>query len=320
VYDADAVFCLSLLAVWQHVSAKQPLRLPLCFQVVKDWHGIVFCAHQPNKTDMSQTIFITGASSGIGKATALYFANKGWQVIATMRNVEGATDLHLPNITLLPLDVTDAAAIEPTIAKALSIAPVDVVLNNAGYGFAGPLEGIADEQLTRIMNTNLLGVIRITKAFLPHFRERGRGVFIAITSIGGLVAFPFFSLYHATKWALEGWSESLWYELKPFGIQVKTVEPGYTRTDFGGRSLDKAASPAYDGTFNQYIASFLSPDNMKNASAPDVVAEVVYEAATDGKDQLRYLATQDAQDLYKQRQDEGDAAFMKMINDKFLGA
>ena len=185
---------------------------------------------------MSKTIFITGASTGLGRATALLFAEKGWKVFATMRNPGAETELtQVGGITLLTLDVTKPDQIKAAAAAALAAGPVDVLFNNAGYGLAGAFEGATDEQLVDELNTNLLGVMRVTQAFLAAMRERKSGTIITTTSIGGLVAFPFNSVYHATKWGLEGWSESLDHELSPFGIRVRTVAPGNIRTDFAGR-------------------------------------------------------------------------------------
>lgn len=159
------------------------------------------------------TIFITGASSGLGKATAQLFAARGWNVIATMRHPERETDLlQWPSVAVLPLDVTDPAQIETTVARAIALHPVDVVFNNAGYGLIGALEALSDDQITQLFNTNTLGVIRVTKAFLPHLREKQSGRIINTTSIGGLIAFPLYSIYHATKWAIEGWSESMSFD------------------------------------------------------------------------------------------------------------
>jgi NAD(P)-dependent dehydrogenase (short-subunit alcohol dehydrogenase family) len=169
-----------------------------------------------------KTIFITGASSGLGKATAKLFHQQGWNVIATMRSPEKETELSgLQNVTLLPLDVTNYDQIQNTVQKALDLGDIDVVFNNAGYGLIGPLESFSDDQITKQLNTNLLGVIRVTNAFTPYFRERKSGLFISTTSIGGLIAFPLGSVYHATKWALEGWSESMAYELNSFGVKYK---------------------------------------------------------------------------------------------------
>jgi NAD(P)-dependent dehydrogenase (short-subunit alcohol dehydrogenase family) len=173
-------------------------------------------------TQNQKTIFITGSSSGLGRATAKLFSSKGWKVIATMRNPDKETELDkLASVVLLPLDVTDPKQIKATVDKAVTMGGVDVVFNNAGYGMAGPLEGLTDEQIVRMVDTNMMGAIRTTKAFIPYFRERRAGLFINTTSIGGLITVPFNSMYHATKWALEGWSESMAFELKQFGIGLK---------------------------------------------------------------------------------------------------
>lgn len=269
---------------------------------------------------MPKTIFITGASTGLGRATALLFAQRGWNVIATMRKPEDAGDLATtPNVTVLPLDVTNPEQIKETAAKALAMADVDVLFNNAGYGLAGPFEGASDEQLERQLDTNLLGVMRVTQAFLPHLRAKGSGVIITTTSIGGLVTFPFNSVYHATKWALEGWSESLAFELKPFGIAVKTVAPGGIKTDFAGRSLVMSQHAAYADAMQKTYARFADPERRANASSAEQIAEVVWEAATDGKEQVRYVAGADAQALYAQRQQVGVEAFREGIRQTFLG-
>ena len=126
------------------------------------------------------------------------------------------------------------------VEKAIALGPIDVVFNNAGYGMAGPLEAFSEEQILRMVNTNMLGTIRTTKAFVPYFRERKSGLFINTTSIGALIGVPFNSMYHATKWALEGWSESMYFELKRFGVGIKTLSPGGMKTDFFTRSFDTA--------------------------------------------------------------------------------
>lgn len=265
---------------------------------------------------MSNTIFITGASSGLGKATAKLFHAKGWQVIATMRSPEKETELsQLSNVTLLQLDVTDTQQISAVADKVIREFEVDVVFNNAGYGLSGALEAIGEDQLLRQINTNLLGVIRVTRAFIPYFRSKGKGLFITTTSLGGLVSFPFSSLYHATKWGLEGWSESMAYELKSINVGIKVIEPGAIATDFMDRSYDKAFHPAYEGLFNRF---FSNVDGVTFTPA-EKIAEVVYEAATDGKDQLRYLAGDDAKAIYQQRLELGDEAFRQFMAQTFLG-
>jgi len=180
-----------------------------------------------------KSIFITGASSGLGRATAKLFASRGWKVIATMRNPERDTELkNISGVTLMSLDITDPQQIKTTAEQTLAIHGIDVVFNNAGYGLAGPLEGLADEQIIRMVNTNLMGTIRTTKAFISHFREKRSGLFINTTSIGGLITVPFNSIYHATKWALEGWSESMAFELNQFGILYENRRAGRNEDGF----------------------------------------------------------------------------------------
>jgi NAD(P)-dependent dehydrogenase (short-subunit alcohol dehydrogenase family) len=269
---------------------------------------------------MAKTIFITGASSGIGKSTAIYFANKGWKVIATMRNPQTVTDLEeYEKITLLPLDVTNVEQIKSTYEKAVSLGNIDVVLNNAGYGTVGALEGTTDKEIEQVVNTNLLGIIRVTKEFIPHFRENKGGVFITISSIGGLVAYPFFSLYHATKWAIEGWTESMAFELNRLGIQIKKVQPGPTKTDFVGRSLVIPEHPAYDDFFDGFKKVFFSDEVINSLAPAETVSEVIYEAATDGKNQLRYLVGTVANGDYNKRLELGAEAFHQDLDQAFFG-
>jgi NAD(P)-dependent dehydrogenase (short-subunit alcohol dehydrogenase family) len=271
-------------------------------------------------TQDHKAIFITGASSGLGRATAKLFASKGWKVIASMRNPEKEKELgNLSGVILMALDVTDPRAIEGVAERVVTSGGVDVVFNNAGYGLAGALEALTDEQIVRLVNTNMLGTIRTTKAFIPHFREKRAGLFINTTSIGGRIAVPFNSIYHATKWATEGWSESMAFELNQFGIGIKTIEPGGIRSDFFTRSFDSGRHPAYDALVNKVMGMITNPKQMETYSSPEQIAEVVYEAATDGKDQLRYIAGADAQATYATRLQLGEEAFRKAMAQQFLG-
>ena len=266
------------------------------------------------------TVFITGSSSGLGRAAARRFASAGWTVIATMRNPDREVALaQLPGVVLTPLDVTDQKQITRAVADVIRRGPVDVVFNNAGYGLAGPLEGISDDQMLRMVSTNLMGPIRVTKAFIPHFRERHAGLFINTTSIGGLIAVPFNSMYHATKWALEGWSESMAFELNQLGIGLKIVEPGGMKTDFFTRSFDVARHPDYDALMDRVMSAITDPKQMETYSTPEQIAETVYEAATDGKDQLRYIAGADAKATYETRLRVGDEVFRKALERQFFG-
>jgi NAD(P)-dependent dehydrogenase (short-subunit alcohol dehydrogenase family) len=278
------------------------------------WRTVIMNSQTP------KTIFITGSSSGLGRATAKLFASRGWKVFAAMRSPESERELvKLPRIELLRLDVTDLRQIESAASGAIEAGGVDVVFNNAGYGLAGPLEGTSDEQLVRIVNTNLMGTIRTTKAFIPHFREKRSGLFINTTSIGGLMTVPFNSLYHATKWALEGWSESMAFELNQLGIGMKVLEPGGMKTDFFARSFDVGRHDSYDTLVNKVMSVITDQTQMETYSTPEQIAEVVYEAATDGKDQLRYVAGADAKATYAGRLQLGDEGFRKAIRQQFFG-
>jgi NAD(P)-dependent dehydrogenase (short-subunit alcohol dehydrogenase family) len=266
---------------------------------------------------MTKTIFITGASAGIGKATAKFFAAKGWNVIATMRKPEAEKELNqLGNVTLLPLDVANPKQIKETAQKALALGNIDVVFNNAGYGVFGPLEAITEEEIVRQMETNFLGVVRVTQAFIPYFREKKAGLFITTGSSAGLMAFPVSSMYDASKWALEGWSESLSFELAEFGIGIKTIEPGLVVTEIGDRSIF-ATHPAYERLVNKFKNAMVYNETTTTA---EQIAEVVYGAATDGTNTLRYVCGEDAKTWYAQRLAVGDEAFREGLKQMFLGA
>jgi NADP-dependent 3-hydroxy acid dehydrogenase YdfG len=268
-----------------------------------------------------KTIVITGSSSGIGKATAQHFAEQGWNVAATMRRPENETELNqIENIKLYQLDVTDQASIDSAVAQILSdYETVDVVLNNAGYALSGPFEAATAEQIQQQFATNVFGLMEVTRAFLPHFRTNRAGLFMNVSSIGGRITYPLVSLYHSTKWAVEGFSESLAFELGELGIQVKLIEPGGVSTDFGGRSMTFAMPtdfPAYMPAVQKVMAAFQSGGT---ASSAEQIAAGIYEAATDGKSQLRYLLGDDANASYVMREQVGDDAFMAGMRQRMFG-
>ena len=266
---------------------------------------------------MSKTIFITGASSGLGKATAKLFAAKGWNVLATMRQPASETELtRLDNVTVLPLDVTRPQQVRETIQGALKSHDVEVVFNNAGYGLAGPMDATDDARIARLFETNVFGAMRVTREFIPYFKQKRSGRFITTTSLAGLIGLPLDSVYNASKWALEGWSEGLSYELAPFGIKVKTVAPGAIMTDFVSRSLDHVPAPGYDA-MNEAKVKFVVPDMAKVPSA-ESIAQVVWEAATDDQDRLRYVAGDDAIDIYALRQKLGNEGFRQHLSSLVL--
>lgn len=269
---------------------------------------------------MNKTIFITGASSGIGKETAKLFNAKGWNVIATMRNPQSETELtQLENVLVTKLDVLDIQSIQNAVNEGIQkFGKIDVLLNNAGYGAYGPLESFSREKIIRQFNTNVIGLLDTTKALLPHFRQNKTGIIINVSSVGGKVTFPLGALYHGTKFAVEGISEALHYEVEQFGGQVKIIEPGAIATDFGGRSFDFSNDESlteYQGTVAKLFAAM--PAMTANASPASVVAEVIFEAATDEKKQLRYTAGEDAKALIAGRKQYDDATFIGGIKSQF---
>jgi NADP-dependent 3-hydroxy acid dehydrogenase YdfG len=242
---------------------------------------------------MSKTVLITGASTGIGKATAQLFQQQGWNVVATMRSPEKSSELSdLPNVICLPLDVTKAETIQAAIDRAIAeFGTIDVLINNAGYALIGAFEACDMADIRGQFETNVFGLMEVTRAILPHFRLRQQGILVNVASIGGRVAFPIYSPYHATKWAVDGFSESLQYELRQFNIKVKIIEPGAIKTDFYSRSISvakKAGLTVYD----DYIQNVLPKMNRagENGSPPEITAQAIYKAATDGSWKLRYPA------------------------------
>ncbi len=272
---------------------------------------------------MKKTIVITGASSGIGKSTAQYFEQKGWNVAATMRKPENEKELkETTSLRLIALDVENPDSIKRALDESVkAFGKIDVWLNNAGYGAFGPLEAGSREQIQRQFDVNFFGLIDCIKTIVPHFKQNKAGTIINVTSIGGLLTVPTFSVYNASKFALEGLSEGLWYELKPFGIRVKVIEPGGVKTDFSGRSLDQWDSsnfPEYKPLTDVMLSRFSNADYTKNFSSPELVSEVVFKAATDDNDTLRYLAGKDAKLLWGMRRWMGYKFQMKQLQ-KFFG-
>jgi NAD(P)-dependent dehydrogenase (short-subunit alcohol dehydrogenase family) len=269
---------------------------------------------------MKKTILITGASSGLGKEAAKVFQRNGWNVIATMRNPDTEMELSaLDHVLVTKLDVLELDSIETAVNAGIQkFGRIDVLLNNAGYGAYGPLESFTREKVLRQFNTNVIGLIDVTKALLPHFRVNKSGTIINISSIGGKMAFPLGALYHGTKFAVEGISESLQYEVAQFGGKIKIIEPGAITTDFTGRSLDFSNDESlteYQPLIGKVMSAMQSL--FKNSSPASVIAEVIYRAATDGSDQLRYTAGEDAKLVVASRKQYDDESFTAGIKAQF---
>ena len=270
---------------------------------------------------MSRTAFITGASTGIGRATAQRFQAEGWNVVATMRSPkDGASLADLPGVLVTRLDVTDSSSISSAVAEArAAFGGIDVLVNNAGFGAYGPLEVTDMEVVRRQFDTNVIGLLEVTQAVLPTMREQHSGVIVNISSVGGRMAFPFGSLYHGSKFAVEGISEALVYELLPLGISVKVVEPGAVETDFAGRSfvftMDSEGGP-YGETMQSVMTNW-GARMQENIGKAEEVADVIFTAATDSTSQLRYVSGNDAATILGARESMDDAAFMGMIASNF---
>ena len=269
---------------------------------------------------MTQTILITGASSGIGKATAKLFQSIGWNVIATMRTPERDSELTgLDRVLVTRLDVEDTESIQTSVAAGLQqFGHIDVLLNNAGYGAYGPLEATPIEKIRKQFDVNVIGVLSTSKALLPHFRNRGSGTIVNISSMGGKITFPLGTLYHGTKFAVEGLSEALHFELSGVGVRVKIIEPGMIKTDFAGRSFDFNNDPQLNA-YQPLVQSFLTTLGplSEMASPPELVAQTILEAVTDRSDRLRYEVGADAVNLLAGRRVTDDDHFLKGIKAQF---
>ena len=242
------------------------------------------------------TIFITGASSGIGKATAKLFAKKGWSVIATMRNPEKGRELsNLPNVEIVPLDVTNSGQISSVCQEVLAKHDVDVLLNNAGYGIMAPLEVPSESEIRKLFDTDVIGCMLVTQKFIPHFKKRKAGSILVTTSLAAIIALPRDGVYGAAKRAQQGMLESLYYEMKPFGVAVKAMIPGGTKTNFQTPLNDTTGYEIAAVNQRKYLL-----DGNAEFPEPEEAAEIIYGAATDGKDIINYPTDSVCRKLYEQ--------------------
>jgi len=246
---------------------------------------------------VTKTVLITGASSGIGRETALRFQREGWHVAATMRSPEKETELNrLAGVICPALDVTRPDTIARAIDETLqAFGRIDAVVNNAGYGLIGAFETFSEEQIERQFQTNVFGLMAVTRAVLPQFRAQRDGVFVNVASFAGRSIFPMYSVYHASKWAVEGFSDSLQYEVRPYGIRVKIIEPGIVKTEFWGRSTDRAnvtGVTAYDE--GQPVLDLIDEAAGIIATQPADVADAIWRATHDTSARQRYVIGLDA--------------------------
>lgn len=244
-----------------------------------------------------KTVFITGASTGIGKEAVSIFSSKGWNVIAAIRSPYPESDSSLiDNILYVKCDVRKPENVKSAFALATKhFGTIDVLVNNAGIYNTKPLESMSESEVNDVLDTNLKGVIHCIQEILPYFRSNKSGIIINVSSMAGFSTFPFQTIYHASKWGLEGLSESLQYELKPLSIKVKIVEPGVVKT-----SLYNKLKGVDDSIHTDYVENFRRSNkslskNIQQGFLPEVSARTIYEAATDNTWKIRYRSGLDAQ-------------------------
>jgi NAD(P)-dependent dehydrogenase (short-subunit alcohol dehydrogenase family) len=261
---------------------------------------------------MTKTVLITGTSSGLGRAAAELFQRKGWNVVATTRNPASETALtSLDRVLVTRLDLEDANSISPAIDAGIArFGGIDVLVNNAGFGAFGPLEVAKNATVRRQFEVNVIGLLQTTQAILPHFRARRAGVIVNVTSTSGRMTMPFGSLYHGSKYAVEGITDALQFELSPLGIRVKLVEPGAIKTDFAGRSISFDNQPELP-EYQPLLASTMETYGklMGASSEPELIAQVILAAATDETSKLRFPAGEDAFRMIAAREAASDERY-----------
>jgi len=285
-----------------------------------------------NKKSKEKVAVVTGSSSGIGFETSLLLARKGFYTYATMRNLNKSVkieeiaekeDLHLK---VLKLDVTDDESVKDAIRQIIDESPrIDVLVNNAGYGVMGAVEDLSMNDFKSQFETNFFGVIRVTKEVIPIMRKQGNGNIINVSSVGGIIGLPLNSAYISSKFALEGWSESMRYELEQFGIDVTLIEPGVVKTNFfenvvinnNTGSTDNKTS-AYSQLTQKLFEGFVPMLTSSTSSVPLDVAEVIYQAIESNNREVRYPVGKDAVSIIKTRQKLSDKDFGKWIKESIF--
>ena len=277
----------------------------------------------PNNQQLSVAV-VTGSSSGIGLATSIALAKNGYLTYATMRNLAKQDSIqsvaekeHLP-IRTVQLDVTDENSVKNAIQSILSESGrIDLLVNNAGYGMTGAFEDIGMDEIKSLYETNVFGVIRVTQAVLPIMRKQGSGRIINISSGAGRIGYPGGSAYVSSKFALEGLSESMAFEVEQFGIKTVLVEPGFIRTNFAENIVTAKKAQDPNSPYSQMMMQMKSSSHrrrmIENAPDADLVASVVVEAATAKEPNLRYLAGKDVQQMAAAKKNMSDEEFQNMI-------
>lgn len=285
---------------------------------------------QEEGEEQGKVAIVTGSSSGIGYATSLLLARNRFHTYATMRNIEKSADIQeITNkerlsLQVIQLDVNDDASIRNSIKRIeRENERIDVLINNAGYGLVGAFEDLSVEEIKSQFETNFFGVIRLTQQVLPIMRKQKSGTIVNVSSGAGRIGFPGMSAYVSSKFALEGLSESMSYELEPFGIKVVIIEPGVIRTNFkknsvmSEKSLDNSSISPYSSIIQKIDSSISSI--IEHATPPEDVAKAILHAITSNNPELRYLVGNDMIMMAETKKSMSDEDFRKMMMQSIIG-
>jgi NAD(P)-dependent dehydrogenase (short-subunit alcohol dehydrogenase family) len=277
--------------------------------------------------DVSKAVLITGCSSGIGRATAQRLAQGDWPVYATARRLDSIADLEETGCRLLELDVCDERSMAAAVAAVeAEHGAVGVLVNNAGYSQSGAVESVPMEQVRRQFETNVFGLLRLTQLVLPGMRRQRWGRVVNLSSMGGRLTFPGGGIYHASKHAVEALGDALRFEVRGFGIDVVTIEPGLIRTEFGETAVGSLAAPQSNGgPYGEFHAAvgkataeaYESGPLSKLGAGPDAVARTIERAIKSRRPRARYRVTASAKLLLTQRRLMPDRAWDAFLRSQF---
>lgn len=242
---------------------------------------------------MKKVVLITGASSGMGKATAMLLAEQGYQVYGAARKIERATALAAAGVKCINLDITNEASLRAAMQKIQQAeGRIDILINNAGFGLYGAVEDVDMDDARYQLEVNLLGMARLIQLVVPYMRQQKSGKIINISSIGGRLVGPFGAWYHVSKFGVEALGDALRLELNPFGIDVITIQPGGIRTEWGGIAMDNLNKTSGDGPYGEMVAKVIESNNKLSTeySNPAVIANLILKAIQAKKPKTRYHA------------------------------
>lgn len=277
---------------------------------------------------MAKSVLVTGSSSGIGLSTSQKFASEGWKVFATMRTPEKGAELAAEaaekgwDLELVALDVRSSASVDECFDEVYTkVDALDAVVNNAGHGMLAPVEEASDEEIQAVFDTNVFGMVRVTRRALPPMREKGTGAIVNLSSMGGHVVFPHFAYYHATKWALEALTEGLYLELQPLGVRVYAVMPGLVASGFGrgGIRAEKvsAKETVYQEDIDAVIEGFMNL--LPNRVGPETAAEKIFEVVESGSTELHHYSDAFAEEMVTSRKSRMDSEWFDFFIHEMLG-